>query len=131
LNIFERDDHMSAQKGAYKVPLAALDTAGGVLSIANPEGVPLIVTKVVIDLITKSTGAGTLDVGIAANGTTTADNLIDGLDVNAAAGAFGSPSGTNGLPAKKWGVTEYLTASKATGNMAGLVGYAYIEYIRV
>lgn len=122
---------MPEQKGAYKVALAALDTAGGILAMANPEGVDLIVTKLVLNVITVATAACTVDAGIAANATTSADNLIDGQDVNAATGAFGSPSGTNGKPAVLWASNQYLTVSKVTGAAAGLAGYAYIEYIRV
>ena len=123
---------MSAQKGAYgPIALTALDTAGGVLSLANPEGCDLIVTKVILNTTHVATSACTVDAGIAANGTTSADNLIDGQDVNAAVGAFGSPSGTDGLPAKKWGTSEYLTVSMKTGAAAGLTGNAYVEYIRV
>lgn len=124
---------MPEQNGTYKVALAALDTAGGVLSLANPEGVALIVKRIILDVTTKSTGACTVDAGIAANGTTSADNLLDGLDVGTAAGVFDNieNQGTNGVGAKKWGTTEYLTISKATGAAAGLVGNAYIEYVRI
>ncbi len=121
---------MSAQNGALKVALGHADTAGGILALANPEGVDLIVTKLVLNVTTVATAACTVDAGIAANGTTSADNLIDGQDVNTAAGAF-AEAGTNGKRAKLWKSTEYLTASMKTGAAAGLVGYAYIEYIRV
>lgn len=123
---------MSEQKGAYKVALSnASDAAGGVLSLANPEGVDLIVTKIVLDVTTVATAACTLDAGCGSGATTKYDNLVDGLDVNAATGAFGSPSGTNGLPAMRWESNGYLTISTATGAVAGLVGNAYIEYMRV
>jgi len=124
---------MSAQNGAYKVALAAADTAGGVLSLANPEGATLIVTRLVLEVTTVATAACTVDAGIAANGSTSADGLIDGLDVNAAAGVFGNVGnpGTNGKAQAKWTSSQYLTISKATGAAAGLVGNAYIEYMRV
>lgn len=122
---------MSEQSGAYKIALGHADTGGGVLSLANPEGTDIIVTKLVLNVTTPATAACTVDAGIAATATTSADNLIDGQDVNTAAGAFGSPSGTNGLPAKLWKSDQYLTVSMKTGAAAGLVGYAYIEYIRV
>ena len=125
---------MSAQTGAYKVALTAVTStaAGGVLSLANPEGEALIVTRLILDITTASTGAATVDAGIAANGTTSSDTLIDGLDVNAAAGTFDNTvsGGTNGKGAKKWGTTQYLTIT-ASATLAGLVGNAYIEYIRV
>lgn len=124
---------MSECKGAYKVALSdASDLAGGILALANPEGVDLIVTKLVIDVTTVATAACSVDAGIAANGSTSADNLIDGQDVHTATGAFGSPTGSSGLPAKKWKSTEYLTVSTVAGGAcAGLKGNAYIEYIRV
>ena len=120
-----------AQNSAKKVALTATTgtTGGGCLSLANPEGVDLIVTKLVIDITTVATGSATVDAGIAANGTTSADNLIDGQDVNAAAGAFGSGIGSNGKHAKKWKSDEYLTIT-ASASLAGLVGNAYIEYMR-
>lgn len=124
---------MSEQKGAYRYALAALDTGGGVLSLANPEGADVIVTRLVLDVTTKSTAACTLDGGIAAAATTVADDLIDGLDVNAATGVFDNidDQGTNGQSVVKWGSDEFLTISKKTGAAAGLAGYAYVEYIRV
>jgi hypothetical protein len=124
---------LSKQTGALKVALAALDTAGGALALANPAGEDLYVTRLVIEVEEASDAAGTVDAGIAANGTTSADNLVDGLDVNAAAGCFDNikNGGTNGKAGQKWGASQYLTISKATGALAGLVGYAHINYIRL
>jgi len=121
---------MSKQCGAYKVALAASDAAGGILAITNPEGADLIVTKLTLNVTTVATGACTVDAGITTNGTTKVDNLIDGLDVHTAAGAF-ADLGTNGKRAKLWTANQYLTVSMATGAAAGLKGNAYIEYIRV
>lgn len=124
---------MPEQSGALKVALAALDAAGGVLALANPEGADIIVKRIILDVTTKSTAACTVDAGIAANGTTSNDTLLDGLDVGTAAGVFDNieNQGTNGVGAKKWTSAQYLTISKATGAAAGLVGNAYIEYARV
>ncbi len=121
---------MSAQSGAYKVALAAADTDGGILSLANPEGADIIVTKLILNVTTIATAACTVDAGIAADGETSADNLIDGQDVHSATGAF-AEAGTDGKRAKLWESDQYLTVSMATGAAAGLAGYAYIEYIRV
>lgn len=125
---------MSEQKGAYKVALtAATGTGGGsVLSLANPEGADLIVTRLVLDITTEATGTPTVDAGIAANGTTSSDTLLDGLAVGAAAGVFDNTEngGTNGKGAVKWGASQFLTITPSA-SAAGLVGNAYIEYIRV
>jgi len=124
---------MGAGKGAYKVALAALDTGGGVVSLLNPEGVDLIITRLILDVTTVSTGACTLDAGVAAAATTLDDTLIDGLDVNAAAGVFGNidDKAGNGQAVIRWESNYYLTISMKTGAAAGLAGYAYIEYLRV
>jgi hypothetical protein len=108
--------------------LAAADTGGGVFAW-NP-GVACIVTRVVLHVTTESDAACTLDIGIAANGTTLNDTLIDGVDVGTAAGIFDNieDAGTNGLARLAVTATQYLTASKASGAAAGLVGYAYVHY---
>lgn len=120
------------QYGAYRTALTAVTTtaAGGVLSLANPEGVKLLVTRLILHITTGSTGAATIDAGIAANGTTSSDTLIDGKSV-ATAGAFDNitDKGSNGLPLREWGASQYLTIT-ASATLAGMVGYAYIEYLR-
>jgi hypothetical protein len=123
---------MSEQKGAYRAALAALDTGGGILSLANPEEAAIIVTRLAIYTTTKSTGACTADAGIAAGATTSSDNLIDGVDLGTAAGQFCNlkNAGTNGKASQLWAANQYLTISMASGAAAGLVGYAYVEYIR-
>jgi len=122
---------MAEQNNGLKVALTASDAAAGVLSLLNPEGVDLIITRLVLDITTPSTGAGTLDAGVAATAVTN-DSLIDGLDVNAAAGVFDNytDKGTNGKSRKLWLAGQYLTITKASGAMAGLVGNAYIQTIR-
>ncbi len=124
---------MSEQKGALKKTLTAVTstTAGGVLSVANPEGADLIVTGLYLDITTEATGAATVDAGIAADGTTSSDNLIDGGNVGAAVVILSNvgDGGTNGKAAVKWGSDEYLTIT-ASATLAGLVGNAYIQYMR-
>lgn len=113
------------------VTMGAVDTAGGVFAWA--PGAAAIIQRVVLDVTTKATDACTIDVGIAANGTTLSDTLIDGLDVNAAAGVFDNitDNGVNGKSRQRCGATQYVTASKASGATAGLVGNAYIEYVLI
>lgn len=124
---------MSEQTGTYVVALtAATDTtAGGVLSLANPEGVDLILPGggFVLDITTASDGAAAVDAGIAANGTTSSDTLIDGASVATAAVLDNvADKGTNGGPVK-WGSAQYLTIT-ASADASGLVGNAYIRWIR-
>jgi hypothetical protein len=111
--------------------LAALDTAGGVISIANPEGVEILITEVLLIVSTKSTGACTVNFGVAANGTTSSDTIIDGVDVGAAAGRFDNinDKGGNGGRDRALASTEFITGSMATGAAAGLAGQLVVNYV--
>lgn len=117
-------------QGCIKAALAAVDSAGGVFALANPEGRDVIVTGVYLNVTTVATGACTVDAGIAATATTSADTLIDGQDVHTATGALGE-KGSNGKVCKLWKDGQYLTGSVASGASAGLVGYVYVTYIPV
>lgn len=123
---------MAEQKGAYKAALTAVTTTagGGALSLANPLGVDLIVTDLILDITTEATGVATVDAGIAANGTTSSDKLIDGGDVGSAAIILNNVdnAGTNGKKCVKWGASQYLTVT-ASATLAGLVGNAYIKWV--
>lgn len=114
-----------------KVALGALDTAGGVLAWQNPEASDIIVDRVELDVTTKASAACTLDVGTTpTSATTSSDNLMDGVDVGTAAGQFDNlgNAGTNGKSRQKLASGKWITASKASGAAAGLVGNAYIFY---
>lgn len=111
--------------------LAAADTGGGVFSWQNPETGYILVNHVVLNVTTKTTGACTLDVGVTAvSAITSADNLIDGKDINAATGVFTNDesAGTNGKAFKRLASGKWVTASKASGATAGLVGTYEIYY---
>ena len=115
-------------RGGYRIQLGnAGAAAGDMASVANPFGEAVIVTQCILNITTQSTGASTIDVGIAADGTTSADNLIDGHS-GATAGVFAA-KGTNGLLVKLWDTTQYLTASEASGDVAGLAGELIIKVI--
>ena len=107
-------------------------TGGDVLALANPEGVDLIVTLLILDVTTPATGTPSVDAGIAADATTSADNLIDGCAVGLAAGSYNSivNAGEHGEGCVKWGADEYLTVTPSA-SAAGLVGNYYVQYIRV
>lgn len=108
---------------------AATTFAGGdVLSLLNPFGGRAVILDFVLDITTKSTGAASVDAGVAAGATTTSDTLIDGLDVNAAAGIFDNidNKGSNGLRGVAWASNQYVTITP-TASVAGLVGTYYID----
>jgi hypothetical protein len=117
-----------------KVPLAAVDTGGGVFSWANPEAGDIIVERVILDITTQSSGACTVDVGTTASGATTSiDNLIDGLSVASAAQVADNlgNAGSNGKTRQRLATGKWVNGSVASGASAGLAGYAYIHYIPV
>lgn len=113
-----------------KVALAAVRTAGGVLAWQNPTGASIIVTSVVLDITTASTGASTIDVGYTAtSATTSSDTIIDGVS-GASIAVVDSQinAGTNGVGPQKVAAGKWITASEASGDVTGLVGSAYIYY---
>ena len=127
---------MAEQFGWLKTALtAATTTTGGdAVAIANPEGEAIYITRVMVDVTTEATGAADLNVGVAADGTTSSDTIIDGADVGTAVALFDSgdetDSGTNGKIGRKWASTQYVTATPSA-TLAGLVGSIYIEYKRL
>lgn len=112
------------------IPLVASDAAGGAVAWSNPEQADLIIERVILDVTHATTaGTATVDIGIAANGTSSSDTLMDGLSV-VAAGTFSNidSKGTNGKSIAKLAAAEYVTASKASGALAGLTGSLYVTY---
>ena len=115
-----------------KVPLNAVDTAGGLFAWQPPnEAGAVLVTRVTVDVTTPATSACSLEIGTTAVSATTASaNLIDTLDVHTAAittDNLKSP-GSNGKQLQKLAAGSWVTGSVASGASAGIVGFAYIEY---
>ena len=112
--------------------LTASDSAGGVFSEENTYGTDLVVTRVILMVTTGASGACKLDVGTAANGTTSAATLIDEVDV-ADAGVFDNihDEGSAGSPILKWSNGQFINASKSAGATSGLVGSYAIHCIDI
>lgn len=125
-------------KGAFYEDVAitaAIGTGGGgLLSVANPEGVDLLITRAVVDITEASDAAGTFDLGIAADGTTSADNLIDGGDFNTdAVNDNIINKGSNGKEILRWPAGFYLTMTKKTGAASAEIGLGarvFVDYLR-
>ena len=114
-----------------RVALAQVDTAGGVFAWANPTGGTIIIQSVAMDVTTVSSGACAIDVGVAANATTSSDTIIDGASVATTARVVDDQkdAGTNGTGAQRCTSSQFVTASVSGGGAsAGLVGFAYITY---
>lgn len=109
---------------------AATDlTAGAVLSWANPEGAPIVVTRVVVVISTAGPATRTVDFGVAADGATSSDTLLDGVAVSAA-GVFDNikDAGTSGKAGATMSATQFITGT-ASGALTNMVGSAYIHYV--
>lgn len=121
--------------GYIEIPLtgALLFAGGEVAAVANPEGVPLIITDVKIYVDTPSTGAANLSVGLAANATTSDTDMINALAVNGSITGL-AYHGMTALAAKGaaqvWGTTQYLTAT-GSASTVGFVGRLFVQYIPV
>ena len=114
-----------------KVALAAVRTAGGVLSWTNPEAGSIIITRILLDVTTASTGASTINAGTTATtSTTSSDNFIDGASAATIAvlGNLGN-AGVNGKTVQKLATGKWITVSEDTGDVTGLAGFAYIHYV--
>lgn len=112
-----------------RIPLADSDAAAGILSWVNPSGLDILV-QLHLEITTPATGAATADAGQAATAILS-DNLIDGLDVGAAAinATNSTDAGTNGQPFQRVSAGEFVTVSTASGAAAGLVGTGHIFYV--
>jgi hypothetical protein len=110
--------------------LAAVDSAGGVLAIKNPEANPIIVMSADTYVTHIATGACSLDIGVGATATTKDDTLVDGVDVHTATGVFGrlAQVGANGVSPKLVPVGSYITWSVDSGASAGLTGIGFVRY---
>jgi len=125
----------SYASGYIEIPLtgALLFAGGEVAAVANPEGVPLIITDVKIYVDTPSTGAANLSAGLAANATTSDTDLINALAVNGAITGV-AYHGMTALAAKGaaqvWGTTQYLTAT-GSASTVGFAGRLFVRYVLV
>ena len=125
--------NMSKEAGFWlKGSLTASDSAGGVFAEENTYGTDLVVTRVLIAVTTGTSGACELDIGVAADGTTKAENLMDALDVSDA-GVFDNitDGGSAGKSRQKLASGEFVTATADTGASAGLVGTYAIHCIDI
>jgi len=118
-----------------KLALAAGNANAFAFVWQNPESTKVIVTRVLVNRTTAGgTGSSVLDVGPAADATSTADTIIDGLDLNATGIADNiADKGSNGTTRsvvldEKGGTTDYITGKILAQNAAALAGYVYIYY---
>ena len=107
-----------------KLPMAGpTDTAGGLLAWQNTLGYDIIVYGATLDVTTQSSGACTVSVGAAVNGTTLNAGMISGQSVAATGQSAKATPVAQKVPA-----AQFITASTASGASAGLVAKLYVEF---
>lgn len=114
-----------------QIDIAANASTGVQESWQNPTGAAILVTRLILDVTTKSSGAATLDIGYTAtDATTTSDTGLDGVDVGTATGTFDNieDQGTNGKSTLKMAAGKWITVDHKADTTA-LVGTLTIEYI--
>lgn len=107
----------------------ASTAGGGILAWQNPENSAIIIERVEIDVLTKSTGAANISVGTAANGTTSSANLIDTYAIGSTEKVVTNvdDKGTNGKAVQKQTQTQFFTIT-GSASTVGLVCDVYLYY---
>jgi hypothetical protein len=113
-------------------------TGGAIASVANPEGKTLQILRSYLLVLTASTGAANVNVGVGAAATTDASDMISALAVNSVtantvyAGSVGGDATKDSLYAAPapWTSTKYVNVT-GSATTAGFTGRLYIEYIRL
>ena len=104
-------------------------------AVQNPESVECIIIDVIVEITTAGgTGSSVLDIDVGSSATATGDDIIDGLDLNAAIVTDKDVSGgSNGGAAVRWnangGTDDYVTGKILVQNAASLVGTVIIKYV--
>lgn len=108
---------------SYKVAITGFGTGTGVrFSIANPFGRAVRIISASIDKTTGAVADGTIDLGVAADATTSSDTLIDGAEIDGAALLLNNieNKGSNGRAVVKMAANQFINLS-STASLAGLV----------
>jgi hypothetical protein len=120
-----------------KITGAASAAAGGLGSVANLEGVPVLITRSQLYVETPSTGAANLGIGVVAAATTAGTDVLNDLAVNGSITGKVYNGNTIQVTAKTeitapavWTAAKFLTFT-GSATTAGFVGWLFIEYVRL
>jgi hypothetical protein len=120
--------------GRLCIPLTGVvaHTGGDIANMLNPEGYDLIVTRCTVYMITASTGAANLNLGIGTSATEhDQTELCSALACNGAVTGKAYNGYANGDAADAlviWPHDGYFVAN-ASASTVGFTGYAFIDYI--
>jgi hypothetical protein len=124
-------------RGALVIDFTGQAAVGAAGSIANPEGAAVLITECYWNLITPSTAAATLDIGIGATGADSSD-IVSAIDIQgegagttwqgliqstASEGALASPF--------LWASGTFLNFFTAAASSVGCTARLLVNYIRV
>lgn len=111
--------------------------AGGLGAVANPEGTDLLILRTSWRVITPSTGGANVGIGIAANATTKATDILNDLAANGAitgkvynGHAMQNTAKTEITAPAVWTHDKFLTFT-GSADSTGMVARLYVEYIRL
>lgn len=121
---------------AIKITGVASTDNGGIGAVLNPEGVNVVILRATFYAITESTGAANLSVGVAANATTAATDILNALDAN----TMTDDTAWNGFAMQNtaktqisapaiWQAGYYITFT-GSATTVGFEGYLFVEYVR-
>lgn len=128
----------SEGKGFLSVPVTGTTstTGGAMCSLANPEGATIYILRSYLVVTTASTGAANISVGIAADGVTSATDMINALAINGAittkiynGNTIQATTKTEVTAPAAWTSSKYVTCT-GSADSTGFAGTLYIEYIR-
>lgn len=112
--------------------ITAAKASGQVFSFQNTEGKTVVVERVWLHVRTRNdAGAATLDIGTAANGTTSSDNLLDGVSIAGSNTIYDNITdiGTNGKSRQLLTAGQYITATVVSGDANGLKADLYARFM--
>lgn len=129
----------AAYQGGIKVVKGDL-VAGAVntypFTWQNPESSAILVQRVIVDVVTDSTAASLMDVGVVANATSTAALIFDNLPLTTV-GIYDhtlvAGTGLGGVHKvdANGGTNDWITGKATAEASTALVGKYYIEYVVV
>lgn len=99
----------------------AAGSSGVFASLANPFGRSVLIHSSQLEVTTQSTGAATVDAGVAADAVTSNGTLHSGQSVAAA-----TIAGANNP--QRWDADEFLNVSEASGDVDGLVAELHVQF---
>jgi len=104
--------------------------------VKNPEGVQVAILRTTLHVITPSTGAANINIGVGAAVDTDATDIINALAMGGAItgkwynGNAPQATAKTEITEPLWGATQFVTFT-GSATTAGLVARLYIEYVRL